>query len=72
MLDWGYAQFDVRHRLALSGVWVLPFARGAAGLTKALLVRLAAELDLHRPHGISVHAVGLHERASSLHAGGES
>ena len=36
MLDWGYAQFDIRHRLALSGVWVLPFARGAEGLAKAL------------------------------------
>jgi hypothetical protein len=37
MLDWGYAQFDVRHRLALSGVWVLPFGRGAGGLAKALV-----------------------------------
>jgi outer membrane receptor protein involved in Fe transport len=37
MLDWGYAQFDVRHRLALSGVWVLPFGRGASGVTKALV-----------------------------------
>jgi outer membrane receptor protein involved in Fe transport len=37
MLDWGYAQYDSRHRLALSGVWVLPFGRGAEGLTKALL-----------------------------------
>jgi outer membrane receptor protein involved in Fe transport len=36
MLDWGYAQFDVRHRLALSGVWVLPFARSATGVAKAL------------------------------------
>ena len=36
MLDWGYAQFDVRHRLALSGVWVLPFVRGASGVAKAL------------------------------------
>jgi outer membrane receptor protein involved in Fe transport len=36
MLDWGYAQFDVRHRLALSGVWVIPFARNASGITKAL------------------------------------
>ncbi len=36
MLDWGYAQFDVRHRLALSGVWVLPFARDASGFVKAL------------------------------------
>jgi outer membrane receptor protein involved in Fe transport len=36
MLDWGYAQFDSRHRLAISGVWVLPFARGSDGLAKAL------------------------------------
>jgi len=36
MLDYGYADFDVRHRLALSGVWVLPFARSASGVTKAL------------------------------------
>jgi hypothetical protein len=36
MLDWGYAGFDVRHRLAVSGVWVLPFGRNASGLTKAL------------------------------------
>jgi outer membrane receptor protein involved in Fe transport len=36
MLDWGYAQFDARHRLALSGVWVLPLARGSSGVVKAL------------------------------------
>jgi outer membrane receptor protein involved in Fe transport len=36
MLDWGSAQFDARHRIALSGVWQLPFAQGATGLTKAL------------------------------------
>jgi hypothetical protein len=36
MLDWGYAQYDVRHRMALSGVWILPFARGASGVAKAL------------------------------------
>ena len=36
MLDWGSAQFDARHRVALSGVWQLPFAQGATGLTKAL------------------------------------
>lgn len=36
MLDWGYADFDVRHRLALSGVWVLPFGQSASGVTKAL------------------------------------
>jgi outer membrane receptor protein involved in Fe transport len=37
MLDWGYAQFDSRQRLALSGVWVLPVGRNASGLTKALI-----------------------------------
>ena len=36
MLDWGYADFDVRHRLALSGVWVLPFGQSATGVAKAL------------------------------------
>jgi outer membrane receptor protein involved in Fe transport len=36
MLDWGYAQFDSRHRLAISGVWVLPFGRGSEGVAKAL------------------------------------
>ena len=36
ILDWGYADFDVRHRLALSGIWQLPFAKEAGGLTGAL------------------------------------
>jgi outer membrane receptor protein involved in Fe transport len=36
MLDWGYAQFDTRHRLVASGIWVLPFAKNATGLTRAL------------------------------------
>ena len=36
MLDYGWAEFDVRHRLTLSGVWVLPFAKNAGGLAKAL------------------------------------
>jgi outer membrane receptor protein involved in Fe transport len=36
MLDWGYAQFDARHRFVTSGIWVLPFAKGATGVTKAL------------------------------------
>ena len=38
MLDWGYAQFDVRHRLALSGVWVLPFGRGAERLDQGAVL----------------------------------
>ena len=36
MLDWGYAQFDIRHRFVASGIWVLPFAKHASGLTRAL------------------------------------
>ena len=36
MLDYGFAEFDVRHRLAVSGIWVLPFGRNASGLAKAL------------------------------------
>jgi hypothetical protein len=36
MLDWGYAQFDARHRFVTSGIWVLPFARNSSGLAKAL------------------------------------
>ena len=36
MLDYGFAEFDVRHRLAVSGIFELPFARNATGLTRAL------------------------------------
>jgi outer membrane receptor protein involved in Fe transport len=36
MLDYGYAEFDIRHRLNISGVWALPFAKNATGITKAL------------------------------------
>jgi outer membrane receptor protein involved in Fe transport len=31
-LDWGWAEFDVRHRFTMSGIWELPFAKGAGGL----------------------------------------
>jgi hypothetical protein len=37
MLDWGYAEFDIRHRAVLSGIWGIPVARNATGVTKALL-----------------------------------
>jgi outer membrane receptor protein involved in Fe transport len=36
MLDWGYAEYDVRHRGAFSGIWVLPFARESGALLRAL------------------------------------
>jgi outer membrane receptor protein involved in Fe transport len=37
MLDYGYAEFDVRHRLVASGTWTLPFYREGSGLGRALL-----------------------------------
>ena len=36
MLDYGWAEFDVRHRLAISGIWELPFARNSGGVTRAI------------------------------------
>ena len=36
MLDWGYSEFDVRHRGIISGVWVLPFGNDSTGLARAL------------------------------------
>jgi outer membrane receptor protein involved in Fe transport len=36
MLDWGYARFDIRHRLIFSGIWELPIARESTGVTRAL------------------------------------
>ena len=36
-LDYGPADFDVRHRFVGSLVWNLPFAKGKSGVTRALL-----------------------------------
>jgi outer membrane receptor protein involved in Fe transport len=33
-LDYGPAQFDNRHRMAISGIWDIPFARGLHGAAK--------------------------------------
>jgi outer membrane receptor protein involved in Fe transport len=35
-LDYGAAEFDVRHRLAWSGIWELPFGRDAGGVLEAI------------------------------------
>jgi outer membrane receptor protein involved in Fe transport len=35
-LDWGWADFDVRHRATISGIYELPFYRKAAGLAGTL------------------------------------
>jgi hypothetical protein len=37
MLDYGYALFDVRHRLVFAGLWELPIFRNSEGATKTLL-----------------------------------
>jgi hypothetical protein len=36
-LDYGYAEFDVRHRLSASFIWALPFGRDATGAAGAIL-----------------------------------
>jgi outer membrane receptor protein involved in Fe transport len=37
MLDYGYAQFDVRHRLVFAGLWELPLFRNSEGATRTIL-----------------------------------
>ncbi len=37
MLDWGYAEFDVRHRTVVSGIWAVPLGRNSSGFAKALI-----------------------------------
>jgi outer membrane receptor for ferrienterochelin and colicin len=37
MLDYGYAEFDVRHRFVMSGIWNLPFFLNSTGATRTLL-----------------------------------
>jgi hypothetical protein len=37
MLDWGYSEFDVRHRGVVSGIWAVPMGRSSTGIAKALL-----------------------------------
>jgi hypothetical protein len=36
-LDYGYADFDVRHRFVGSMIWKIPYATNFSGVTKALL-----------------------------------
>jgi outer membrane receptor protein involved in Fe transport len=37
MLDWGFADFDVRHRGSISGIWAMPFFRESNAFTRAVL-----------------------------------
>jgi len=36
-LDYGYADFDVRHRVVFAGLWELPIFRNSEGATRTLL-----------------------------------
>jgi outer membrane receptor protein involved in Fe transport len=36
-LDYGYADFDIRHRVAVGALWEIPLAKNSSGLAKALL-----------------------------------
>ncbi len=36
-LDRGNADFDIRHRFVVSGIWDVPFAKGTKGVTKHIL-----------------------------------
>ena len=37
MLDYGYAEFDVRHRFVFGGIWELPLFAQPEGATRTLL-----------------------------------
>ena len=37
MLDYGYAEFDIRHRLIFGGIWELPLFRNSEGATRTIL-----------------------------------
>ena len=37
MLDYGYAEFDVRHKLIFAGTWDLPIARESTGAKRTIL-----------------------------------
>ena len=37
MLDYGYAEFDIRHRVIFAGIWELPLFRNSEGAAKTLL-----------------------------------
>ena len=36
-VDYGYAEFDIRHRVILAGIWELPIFRNSEGAAKTLL-----------------------------------
>ena len=35
-VDWGWADYDVRHRVSVGGIWQMPFLRGRGGVAEAI------------------------------------
>ena len=57
MLDYGYAGFDVRHRLSASAIWSLPW-----GGNNPWAGGWQVNATVHRAQRLSVLGVRLHER----------
>ena len=51
--------------LIFAGIWELPLFRNSEGVDQDAPRRLAAQLDLHRPHRLSVHACATARTASA-------
>ena len=58
-LDYGYAEFDIRHRGAVSVIWELPIAKGSTGADQGAPERVAGRRDLHRPQRVPLLALRL-------------
>ena len=65
MLDYGYAEFDVRHRVIVAGIWELPLFRNSEGATKTLLGGWQLNWIFTARSGHPFTAVRLHERRSA-------
>jgi outer membrane receptor protein involved in Fe transport len=57
MLDYGYAEYDARHRLSVSGIWNLPFLNTGNGMKETLLGgwSLNAILNMHSGYPFSIY-----------------
>jgi outer membrane receptor protein involved in Fe transport len=57
MLDYGYAEYDARHRLSVSGIWNLPFLNQGKGMKETLLGgwSLNAILNMHSGYPFTIY-----------------
>ena len=57
MLDWGYAEYDVRHRLNIAAIWNLPFLNDGSGMKSTLLGgwSLNAIFNAHSGYPFSIY-----------------